>query len=267
MPIVRLHSVDDPRLTTYRQLKRSNGSRWNPQFVAEGERLFDRMLAVDWPMASILLAETHVDRLESRLPPQVPTYVLPAATIEEVIGFNFHRGVLTAGLRPTPKDASLILPHPPNAARIVVLVDVHDPQNVGTIIRTAAGFGVNAVVLSARCADPFSRRVLRTSMGSVLSIPTLVVGNVRERIRQWQIEQDLTIVATSLGEDSTPIDEFRWPCRHALVLGNEGDGLNPAFLALADKRVTIPMAGETDSLNVAVACGIFLHHAASPRPR
>lgn len=260
MPISRIDSLEDPRLEPYRDLKRTNETRWNDEFIAEGATLVERMLELAWPTRSLLLADTHVDRFAHRIPPDIITYVLPARMIEQLIGFNFHRGALACGRRPNnPELADLVLPAEAPCL-LVVCVDIHDPENVGSIIRSSAALGADGILLSDRCADPFSRRVLRTSMGGVFNLPIRVTDQIDQDLRWLGGDAKIDLVATLLDPTALPLANAASAPRLGIVVGNERRGLSQECQAACQRKVWIPMAPGSDSLNAAVAAGIVLHH-------
>jgi len=136
---------------------------------------------------------------------------------------------------------------------------VHDPTNLGSVIRTAAAFGCTGLVLGSQCADPFSRRVLRVSMGAVLQLPMVESRNLAADLQSLH-QAGFTLAATVIDNAAEPLDTFQRPAKLALLLGSEGHGLTPQWLALCDRRITIPMQLGIDSLNVAAACAVFLYH-------
>jgi tRNA G18 (ribose-2'-O)-methylase SpoU len=138
----------------------------------------------------------------------------------------------------------------------VVLEDLVDVDNLGAMARNAAAFGADALVLSPRAADPFYRKAIRVSMGSVFVLPIVRATRWPDQLVELR-DQGLALVAAVLDPDATPVAAFRWPERVALLLGSEGPGLQPATTALCDHRVTIPMA-QADSLNVATAGALLL---------
>ena len=260
MPLITPLSIDDPRLDSYRDLKRINSPHSAHEFIVEGEKLVERLVDTGWPLLSVLLAETHVERYARRLPPDVRIYVLPPCDVESLIGFKFHRGILACGRRPTNPDlAELILPLD-KPVFILVAVDVHDPENLGTIIRTAASFNIDAILLSEQCPNPFSRRVLRTSMGSVLHVPISVIPDPAATLRWLRESAEVETAASVLNPKAVPLESFLRPSRFGLVIGNEGNGLPQSCVDACSRLVTIPMAEGIDSLNVSVAAGIMLHH-------
>jgi tRNA G18 (ribose-2'-O)-methylase SpoU len=147
-----------------------------------------------------------------------------------------------------------------NARRIIILEDIVDHTNVGAIFRSVAGLGADAVLITPRCADPYYRRSVRVSMGTVLQIPWTRLQDWPDgRIALKQL--GFTLAALALNPNAIELDEYatRAPEKLALVVGTEGDGLSRAALAAADDIVTIPMMHGVDSLNVASASAVALY--------
>lgn len=267
MPFITNIAFDDQRLDSYRDLKRINSPHSAHEFIVEGEKLVERLIETGWPLLSVLLAETHVERYARRLPPDVRVFVLPPHEIEKLIGFNFHRGILASGRRPTnPTPEELFLPTD-RPLFVLAAIDVLDPENLGTIIRTAASFGVDAVLISQKCPSPFSRRVLRTSMGSVLKVPLCIVDDPVKTLRWMSQSAHITLAACVLNPRAVPLEQMLRPRRLGIVVGNEGDGLPAECVDACTDLVTIPMAEGIDSLNVAVATGIILHYYSRLAPK
>lgn len=139
---------------------------------------------------------------------------------------------------------------------IVLLDDVQDPGNVGTIIRTALSFGYDSVVLSTHCADVYNEKVIRSTQGALFHLPVLR-KNLEEVIQHLQ-EQHIPVFATAL-ENANPMSSIEKPNEVALIFGNEGSGVSKWILDQADQRVFIEMKN-FESLNVAVAAGISLYY-------
>lgn len=259
MPRFLIDSLWDPRLEPHRSLKRTNLTRWSGQFIAEGEKLFRRLLESDYPVASVLLSQRYVDSHAPLVSDDVPLFIVPDSMIETLVGFNFHRGILACGRRKpdVPLDAVAGRSGP---LTMIVLPDVQDPENLGAILRIGGAFGIDAVLLGRRCADPLSRRVLRVSMGAALRVPLVRCDEIAAAMNRLRREHRVSLAATLLDPTAEPIGRFVRPNRFALVFGSEGHGLEPAIIELCDRRITIPIEPGTDSLNVAVAAGIFLHH-------
>jgi TrmH family RNA methyltransferase len=141
----------------------------------------------------------------------------------------------------------------------LVLPEITDPANLGALIRVAAAFGVGTIVLGEHCRDPFTRQTVRTSMGTIFTLDLIQSRDLRADLRAMRAA-DIRLLATVLDEDAESLATLDAPRSFALLVGNEGPGLERDIVEMCDRRVTIPMQLGTDSLNVVVATGIFLHH-------
>jgi tRNA G18 (ribose-2'-O)-methylase SpoU len=260
MPIVHVESPNDDRLAAYRSLKATNATRWSGQFVAEGEKLVRRLLASDFGVCSLLVAEQYARSFAQIVPADVDLLVVPDDWVENIVGFNFHRGVLACAQRKAPVDLAALCRAKPGRLTLVVCPDVRDPENLGAILRIASAFGVDAVVLGRECADPFSRRVLRVSMGAAFELAIVEADDLEGQLAAVQKESGVRLWAAVTDPAAAPFDRGDRPHRLALLLGSEGHGLAPAWIERCEQAITIPMRPGVDSLNVALAAGILLYH-------
>lgn len=262
MPFVDVTELDDPRLDVYRHLKKTNLTRWSGQFIVEGKKLTIQLLQSDFQVASVLTSQKYVHLLEPYVCDAFEIYVLPHQVAQMLVGHSFHMGMLGCGIRkPSPSLAELI----PTRRRhlFAVCCGTENPENVGSIIRIAAGFDATAILLGAACCDPFSRRALRVSMGNALRLPIIECSQeLPSLLGQLREEHDTALFATVLDDGAEILRNTTCSGSVALLFGNEEAGLDSQWIEMCDRRVTIPMASGTDSLNVSVAAGIFLHHFA-----
>jgi tRNA G18 (ribose-2'-O)-methylase SpoU len=234
--------------------------------LAESTRVIERALAAGHRPRAVLTREAWLPQLEPLLEPfpDVPVYVGEDADLERVTGFHLHRGALASMHRPVPPPLEEVLA---GARRIVVLEDIVDHTNVGSVFRSVAGLGADAVLVTPRCADPLYRRSVRVSMGTVLQVPWTRLPAWREAAPALH-DAGFHIAALALADDAVSLDALAAdpPERLVLVLGTEGDGLSRAALAAADTVVRIPMLHGVDSLNVAAAAAVAVW-ATRPMPR
>ena len=258
--IIRVSDTDDSRLDVYLRLRdvslRQNLETERGIYLAEGEKVVRRSVEAGHRAVSFLMAPRWLDGLSDVLDrTDAPCFVLDEVTIERLTGFHVHRGALAAIERPVEQTADEVLR---DARRIVVMEDLADHANVGAIFRSAAALGFDGIVLSPRCADPWYRRAIKTSMGAVFRVPFA-------RVDDWYGLPDLlrrhgvTSLALTLADDSASLDDVDPGIeRLALIVGSEGHGLSDRWQSASDLRVRIPMAADIDSLNaaasVAVAC-------------
>ena len=259
----------DPRVNDYRDLNsiavraEMEGAEF---FMGEGYVPIERMLDSGHRMRSVLL---HPKRLKRFIPTMahpelacVPVYVAEQDVIAEIVGFNMYRSVLASGFRaPMPTVADLAR----SCRRLVVLEALNDDQNVGAIARTARAFGIDGIVISPNCNDPYQRRTVRVSMGEILHMPV-----ARASTDDWPGAID-TLHANGFESwamtpdvDAVDLWDMAVADKVAIVLGAEGHGLETATKDAAKHRVRIPISSVVDSLNVGHAAAVTF--AAVGRP-
>jgi tRNA G18 (ribose-2'-O)-methylase SpoU len=188
----------------------------------------------------------------------VPCYVVDEALAEEVTGFHVHRGALASLHRRPLRTVEEVLA---GARTVVVLEDLVDHTNVGAAFRSAAALGVDAVLLSPRCADPLYRRSVKVAMGAVFSVPWTRLGQWYDVVSALDAA-GFTTVALTPADDAVDVEEaVAGRERVALLVGTEGQGLSERWLTSADVRAVIPMAAGVDSLNVAAATAVACYVA------
>jgi tRNA G18 (ribose-2'-O)-methylase SpoU len=284
---VEVGSADDPRLTDYTRLTdaglRTHLEAEHGLLIAEGTKVITRAVAAGYPVRSMLLGRARLADLPAlgeaagaapspaspasaspssgSEPGSTPVYVVPDEVAERLTGYRVHRGALASlGRRPLPGVREVIS----GARRIVVLEDLVDHGNVGAIFRCAAALGVDAVVLSPRCADPLYRRSVKVSMGAVFAIPYARMAGWYDGLADLT-SAGFLVLALTPDEGATPMGAALRACGPvALLLGTEGDGLSARWLHEADEAVRIPMnpaarAAGVDSLNVVAAAAIAFH--------
>jgi tRNA G18 (ribose-2'-O)-methylase SpoU len=283
--LIPIQSIADPRVADYAglrdaQLRQLAGDPASPAtgvFIAEGELVVRQLLASRLSVRSVLLTRQRLSAMRDaidRLPPYAPVFVAEQEVMNGVVGFNIHRGVLAAGLRPPPPPLDALLA---SSSALVLLEDLANHDNVGGIFRaTAALAGIAdptrsgpprgaSVLLSPRSCDPLYRKAIRVSMGTALLLPFA-------RLDPWPAgllrlkEAGFTLAALTPDPSAIPIEQVSRTggARPALLLGAEGPGLSRAALDAADLKVRIPIDPGVDSLNVAVAAAIALQRLCAP---
>ncbi len=264
MPHIHIDDINDERISVYRDLLSAKASRRAGMFVVEGQFLVERLVASSFKTHSIFSTEHRIDSLP-HLPADSTVFVASAKLIEDVVGYNFHRGVLACGVRPQSPTITELLPSLPGTCTVLVCVGIQDPTNLGSILRSAAAFGISAVLLSNQCSDPYSRRVISVSMGAALKLKIIEAEDITGVLNRLHREFGFDRVATVL-QDAEDLDETARTQRVAILIGNEAHGLPDNIAQACERRVTIPMQLGTDSLNAAVATGIVLHHFTRDAP-
>ncbi|WP_165234507.1 TrmH family RNA methyltransferase [Aquisphaera insulae] len=258
--LVPIHDLDDPRIAVYRSLKATNATRGLDQFVVEGDKLVYRLLESRFPTVSILASDRFAASQGAGLPEDVPLYVVPFRLIHELVGFPFHRGVLACGRRlPWPSAGEILQAAGPRAT-VAICPRISNPENLGAIARIGDVLGLDAVLAGPGCPEPLSRRVLRVSMGSVLSLPILTDDRLEETADRLSAEWGLRLWGAVADASAEAFDGCPRPPCLGLVLGDEDSGVAADWLRRCERSVTIPMRPGAGSLNVAVAAGILLYH-------
>jgi tRNA G18 (ribose-2'-O)-methylase SpoU len=252
MPICQIQSLDDPRLEAYRDMKDPELARLGGRFIAESENVVKRLLASPIGVESVLVAQRKLPAIESLVKPGTIIFSATDQIIEQVIGFEFHSGVLACGIRPDSAKLS--------AGRLIVACQrITNTENLGSLIRIAAAFGADSMLIGESCCDPFFRQSVRVSMGTVFSLPLVRSENFLKDLDRLS-EMGVKTFATVLDTDAKELAKIKVPPKAALVFGNEAQGLDQETIEHCKQRITIPMKLGTDSLNVAVAAAVFLYH-------
>lgn len=264
MSAERISDLNDERLAPYRALKDRELARdGSGRFIAEGENVVRRLLASRFPTESVLVPERRAEDIAAIVPQDVPLYVVPNSLIHEIVGFRFHQGVIACGRRTPRTSLEQLASSWGERVTLVICPDLNNTENLGSLIRIAAGFGAEAMILGPQSCDPFFRQSIRVSMGTVFSLPIVesddLARDLRELSERWSVE----LIATVLDPTAEPLSRARRRDRTGILFGNEAHGLDETWQAMCDRRVTIPMHHNTDSLNVAVAAGVVMYHFTS----
>ena len=263
MRLIRIDSSDDNRLFEFRNVPDPQLLRHRGLFVAEGRLVVTRLLASGLETRALLVTEAALASLESLLTDRTfPVYVVPHAVMNGVTGFDFHRGCLAIGVRPPAHDWREVVAgrRDQQTSPLVVLERIGNVDNIGSIFRSAAAFGVGGVLLQEDCADPLYRKAIRTSMAASLTMPYAMVP-WPDSLRELR-ECGWATVAMTPAADAPVLRDVAATLRGqqvAIVLGHEGDGLTQSALAACTHRARIAMANQVDSVNVATAAAIALY--------
>ena len=248
----RITSLKNPRVLMWRSLKERRGRRETGCFLVEGRKMVAEALASGFPVEALLLDESRPP--EEPLPESVAAYLLPEHVLAAVCDTKTPQGVAAVVRMTEPSQAG---------RRLAVLDGVQDPGNVGTIIRTADAAGFDGVLLSSQCADPYSPKVLRATMGSVFRMNLRITDDLPGVLEALKARGYAVMSSQLDGDDfGTVAPGIAEP--FALVIGSEGNGVSEPVRQLATHRVALPMRGGAESLNAAVAAGIMMYALMRP---
>jgi TrmH family RNA methyltransferase len=245
-------------LTLARDLKRRRARERQRLFVAEGVRAVEELVRSPLAVRGALVAPQLSDAprgaalLDDLRRRGIELAEVDSASFASAAETDSPQGVLAVAEIPHQPLASLTLPE---RARLVVLDAVQDPGNVGTILRTAAALGATAVVAMPGTVDLWNAKVVRSAMGALFHSPSIIC--TWPELDTFRASQALTIWGADA--DGTPLAQLVAPERLALLVGNEGAGLSADGRARVEQSVSLPISSAVESLNVAVATGIFLY--------
>ena len=245
-------SMQNPQVVLWRSLKTRSARQEAGLFLVERVKMVGEALSLPHRLTSLLVdLERAADFEEWTAQAACPVYAVSAHILSAVCDTKTPQGI-----------AALIeLPNPPALASLGLLViamdGVQDPGNVGTILRTADAAGFSGAILSTACADPYSPKCLRATMGSIFRMPLIVCSDLPEALSSLKSE-GYALLSSELG--GTPFYErSREKGPQCLIIGSEGNGVSPQVSALATHRLALPMRGGAESLNAAIAAGIMMY--------
>ena len=248
-------SADNARIKEVIRLNtKSRERREKKRFAAEGRKLF---LETPEPLRKQVFVSATFEKAEQELLKGCEYEAVEDRLFLKMCDTRTPQGILTVAEMPQYTREDLLRGE--GEPLLLLLEDVQDPGNLGTILRTAEAAGVSGIFMSARCADLFQPKVIRATMGSVFRVPFCVEDDLCETAL-WLQKKGVCLYAAALGSDSS---FYNMPYRKAsaFLIGNEGNGLSSGLITIADHCVSIPMSGEVESLNAAVAAAVLLFEA------
>lgn len=262
--IIEITDFHAPELDVYARLTEGQLlNRHEPEkglFIAESPKVIQRALDAGYLPVSILMEKKHIKGEGREILARckdIPVFTAEFDVLTQLTGFMLTRGMLCVMRRKKLLSLDTVCA---GARRIVVLEDVVNPTNVGAIFRSAAGLGMDGILLTAASSNPLYRRAVRVSMGTVFQIPWTILEedqwpeSCMKKLWEWGFKtaaMALTPESVSIGDPEVEKEE-----KLAIVLGTEGEGLAKSTIARCDHTVRIPMSHGVDSLNVAAASAV-----------
>jgi tRNA G18 (ribose-2'-O)-methylase SpoU len=259
--IENIHDPTDPRVKDYSLLKQKEIVQ--DHFIADHEKTVIRMLESDIEVISLFCVEKYLDKhrsiIEDKLPANVPIYTASEQVFQDTVGYAVHRGFL--GIGRIPSDWNF----PGKSPMIIATNEIADAENMGSIIRTASAFGVEQLITDSYSCSPFLRRSVRVSMGNIFYTKIRRSSQLADDLKQLQSEGykvvGLSLPLSNRLHQITTLDQFRFPDKSVLVVGNEANGLHENIQEVCDRFLTIPMNPLVDSLNVSHSLAVALGQA------
>ncbi len=263
-----VQALDAPELALYLTLKRVEDHERAGVLVAANIKVVKRLLASGYPIVSALLTPAWLEKLEPQLrarpEAELPVYVAEQKVLETITGYKLHQGALAVAKIPPQPGFETLLANSPRPLLLAAVEGIASAENLGAIVRSCAAFGAHFLIVGETCGSPFQRRAVAGSMGTIFEQPVARVDNLEKTLMALRTRGVHCLAAHPRpGAKKLSAVDLRRDC--CLVFGSEGPGLTPAVLAACDDSVEIPMPSHMNSLNVAVATGVFLYEATRQR--
>ncbi|TGM42222.1 RNA methyltransferase [Leptospira levettii] len=257
----RILTPHDERLTDYSLLKSKETS--SDTFIADHEKTAVRLLLSDFEVQSVFCTDKywqkHKDLIKSKLRDEEKCFVADKTLFEETIGFHVHQGFMAVGKQKWAKEEDLTFP-------ILILNGIVDSENIGSILRSAAAFGIQSVLFDTQSASPYLRRSVRVSMGAIFQLKVAKSANLPESIHRMK-KRSAKVIALALPKENSDhipktktIQEMGKQENLVLIIGNEANGIEESVIDASDMIGYIPMKNKIDSLNVSHALAVALSH-------
>ena len=255
--MVTLTSKDNSNIKNAIKLK--NSSRYRRQtglFIAEGLRIcFDAMLSsavIETMFVTEKAIEKFSDKFDKLKDYSKKTYVVTDKIFELISDTENSQGILCI-IKALDKISEFDTIK--KNGKFLALDNLQDPNNLGTILRSAEAFGIDCIVMSNDCCDIYSPKVVRGSMGAIFRIPFIVCGSIESFLSE---NPDLNSYAAVVDDSALSVNEIKFNTPCIAVIGNEGNGLKQNTIDACDYKITIPMSGNAESLNASVAASIII---------
>ncbi len=266
--IIAVKRPDDARLAIYCSLKGKHMEK-DGLFIAEGPRVVKALSKTGLEALSCLTTKYSYKKarpyLSKLVKHGVPVYIADKDIIEKIIGFRFHQGLMVAARSPGKLPFDMMSNKWRSGHLLVALDGVNDPENVGLIVRNASAFGADALIVDPGSYDPYYRKAVRVSIGSIFKLPVAYEINIAASLKRLKKDFNTRIIVTSPGRGAIDIALSDLSGNICFVFGSEDAGVSNEVMRLADVMVKVPTSRNVDSLNVASTSAICLYRAAAAR--
>ena len=265
--IQKITSFEAPELEPYRTMRRPAKHAIQGIFVAEGDKVVQRLLASHFHVISVVLPENRLEEFRPQLegrPEDINVYLADRQFLVTLVGIELFQGVLAVGKIPRTFALDDLLAQSPSPKLFAMVEGVTNSENIGLLVRNCAAFGTHGLIVGPTCCSPFLRRAVRNSMGTIFQLPVVESTDLTRSLHDLRAAGVRSIAAhPHTDKKYLSQADFKRDC--CLVFGSEGKGISPEILAACDEAVAIPMAADIDSLNVGAAAAVFLYEVSRQR--
>lgn len=263
-----INSVESRELSIFRTLKQQAYHRRAGLFVAEGHFVVERLLHTTFRICSVLFTkkwfECFRDALDVR-PEEITVFIGEKAELSKITGYELHQFIMACAQIPQIYSIDQIAQFSVKPLLLMAVDGLTSSDNVGLVVRNCAAFGVDALIVGETSADPWLRRAVRKSMGTVFKVPVIYTDSLVNSLQLIQSEYDCDVLSAQITGESSVIYDVNFKKNCCIVMGNEGYGVSAEVLNVCSKAIYIPMVDGVDSLNVSSAASVILSEAIRQR--
>ncbi len=246
----------------FRSLRGKSGLFEKGLFIAESEKIVKKVLESSITIALAYLTAEHFENFQPLFNDRadvIDVFLASKEEMEKVVGYPLHQGIMLACRIPEHRPLLSAAQAWKSPWMAIALDTIADAENMGAIIRNAAAFGASAVIVDEQSCNPWLRRSVRVSMGTIVDMEIIRVPDLAASLRELKTSRNIRVVGAALRENAYNLSEVNPSGNTVLVFGSEGWGLRESVAEECDILTRIPMASGIDSLNVAIASGIFMY--------
>jgi tRNA G18 (ribose-2'-O)-methylase SpoU len=259
--ITVVSTLDMPDLEPYRTLKREQEHRDQGVFIAEGHIVVERLLKTSHRIISVLFTDTWLEHFREHLEQRPePIHVLlgEKELLKTITGYHLHQFIMALAEVPPVRSLESCTTSQQRPYLFVALDGLTSADNVGLVVRNCTALGVDALIAGETAADPWLRRAVRKSMGTIFKLPVIYSSSLIDTLKTLRERHLCALFAAQVNSDSVNCYRTDFTRSCCLVVGNEGCGVSRGVLDVCDSAVAIPMAPDVDSFNVSSASAILL---------
>ena len=261
--MIHINNINDALISEFKDLRKkyNDDVKQGKYFVAEGEKTVLRLLKSKLKILKFLCTDAYLEKYRDLINSRNIGKLIIAEQplLNEIIGFKMHQGIIALGVEPDETP----LPHLDNI--VIVSNGIIDAENIGSIIRNGAAFGLSSIICDKSSISPYLRRAVRVSIGNIFDFKHYHSSDLLADLLELKYKYNYSIIVAELNDDSVDIEGFSFPENFAIVFGNEGYGVSKEIIAIADSIIKINIAENINSINVAASTAIFFHKISTNR--
>jgi tRNA G18 (ribose-2'-O)-methylase SpoU len=251
--MIQILSLDDERILEFRSLKDKALEQSNT-LICETEKVVSKLLKSDANIIKIFANEDFINKYNSEINSKsCEVYFAAPDIMQSIVGHKLHHGVMALANRPEYVELGKL------DNKILVLNGLSSPENIGTMMRNAAAFGVHSILIDNKTCSPYARRCIRVSMGNVFRQKIHKTDDIVASLKKLQ-EFGYEVYSTANQSNSIDLPTFNFSEKAALIIGSEGHGIQAEVISMSDNVIRIPIDDEVAHLNAACSSSIFLYN-------